>query len=109
MNLNDYITAFEEKLEKLEEKKIGLLEADKNVRYTDKKITEIEDLLTILKNCKRTEKIAEENNLFHRLSYKIEDKINKIDKAKRENNKQVEAEEIEKLIEILKEELDFEK
>lgn len=96
MNLNDYITAFEEKLEKLEEKKIGLLEADKNVRYTDKKITEIEDLLTILKNCKRTEKIAEENNLFHRLSYKIEDKINKIDKAKRENNKENEFLEKEK-------------
>ncbi len=108
MNLNDYITAFEEKLEQLEYKKIGLLEADKDVRYTNKKIMEIEDLITILKNCKRTEEIVEKNTFYTKLSYMIEDKLNKIEKAIRENNKEKEIKEKESLIENLKKELNYE-
>lgn len=103
MNLQEYIKFYENELEKQERKKQELLEYDKKTNYVDKKINHIYDLLRILKNCRNTEAIAEENIFLKKdMRYMIEIQLEEIDKAKAENNAEKEKQKVDELIEKLR-------
>ena len=103
MTRKEFIEFYEEELQKLEKHKEGLLEIDKNTAYTDKKIYHIEDLLTILRNCDKSEILREENIEYKKAKWKIERALEELEKAKRRNdNKQIKLI-IYKLLEYLKE------
>lgn len=69
---DEYINFYEKELDKLEEHKQELLEVDKSTSYTDKKIEHIYNLLTILRNSRKTEQIVEENSEYRKTFWKIE-------------------------------------
>lgn len=103
MTRKEFIEFYEEELQKLEKHKEGLLEIDKNTAYADKKIYHIEDLLTILRNCDKSEILKMENIEYRKIIYKIERALEELEKAKRRNdNKQIKLI-IYKLLEYLKE------
>ncbi len=103
MTRKEYVEFYKEELEKLEKHKEGLLEVDKNTRYTDKKINHIYDLLVILENCNKSEMLREENIGYKRIIWKIENCLENIEKLKLHNNREEIKKEISKLLEFLKE------
>ncbi len=102
--LKEYIEYYEEELDELEEKKMGLLEADKSIAYTDSKIDFIYNLLTILRNCENSETLKEQNIDYKHLKYTITVHLERIEKAK-EEDEQEEIKEMRKLTEFLKKEM----
>lgn len=108
MTRKDFIEFYEEELQKLKEHKEGLLEVGKNTNYTDKKIYLIEDLLTILRSCDKSEILKMENIEYRKIIYKIERALEELEKAKRRNdNKEIKLI-IYKLLEYLKEKVEEE-
>lgn len=99
--LKEYIEYLDEELEKLEEKKMGLLEADKSITYTDSKIDFIYNLLTILRNCENSEILKEQNIDYKHLKYAIRRHLERIAAIKDEKE---EIKEMRELTEFLKKE-----
>lgn len=108
MTRKEYIEFYEEELEKLETHKEGLLEIDKSTRYTDKKINHINDLLIILKNCNRSEILRQENIGYRGVIWKIENYLQNIEKLKINNKSEEIKQEVFKLLEFLKETVEYE-
>lgn len=100
--LKEYIEYLDEELEKLEEKKMGLLEVDKSTAYTDNKIDFIYNLLTILRNCENSEILKEQNIDYKHLKYAINVHLERIEKAIDEKE---EIKEMRELTEFLKKEV----
>ncbi len=108
MERKEIIEYYEKEKEKLEKHKTELLEVDKSTRYTDKKISHIYDLLTILKACQKSEILRIQNMEYRKIMYKIEKCLEEVEKAKqRNNNKEVKVI-IYKLLEYLKEKIEGE-
>lgn len=103
MKLQEYIDFYEEKLFIVERKKEENLEVDKSTNYIDKKIEHYEDLITILKNCKRTEQISEENSVYKHFIFKISNYLQKIEIAKLNNSTLEVEQKTAELMELLKE------
>lgn len=76
---DEYINFYEKELDKLKKHKQELLEIDKRTSYTDKKIDHICNLLTILRNSRKTEQIVEENREHQKTFWKIETYIKRND------------------------------
>ncbi len=104
----EFIEFYEEELQKLEKHKEGLLEVDKNTTYTDKKICQIEDLLSVLRNCDKSEILKMENIECRKIMYKIEKALEEAEKAKRRNDNREVKLIVYKLLEYLKEKIEEE-
>lgn len=70
--VDEYIDFYEKELDKLKKHKQELLEIDKSTSYTDKKIDNTCNLLTILRNSRKTEQIVEENREHRKILWKVE-------------------------------------
>lgn len=101
MKRKEFITFYEEELEKLRRHKEGLLEIDKSTAYTDKKINHIEDLLTILENCNKSEILKEENIEYRKMKWKIKSYLQSIEKL--ENSNEEVKQKVSELLNFLKE------
>lgn len=106
MKVQDYITHYENELEKLEQHRFGLVEANKNTAYTDKKINFIQDLIEILNsnNYRKIEMLQEEKSRYNKLIFKIERYFEKVKKVENDRNKI--EEETANLFKELKKEVD---
>lgn len=104
MKRKEFITFYEEELEKLRKHKEGLLEIDKSTVYTDKKINHIEDLLTILENCNKSEILKEENIEYRKMKWKIKSYLQSIEKLEKlENSNEEVKQKVSELLNFLKE------
>lgn len=96
--LKEFIEYYERESEKLRSRREGNLEIDKSTTYYDKKIEHDDNLLEILRNCEESEEIAQRNKINRHTEYMIESFLEKLDKAKREENKEAEREVIDNFI-----------